>query len=67
MFLLSEANMRFYSLVGTLTQLPWAVYLHNQFLSALLSSSPECLESQCPIISVLLFRDQLLSSALTQL
>ena len=53
MFLLCEANRRLYSLDGTPTQLPWAIYLNDQFLSTLLSPGPQCLESQRRIFSVL--------------
>ena len=67
MFLLCEANRRFYSLDGTPTQLSWAVYLNDPFLSTLLSPGPQCLESQCGIFSVLFSPNRLLRSALTQL
>lgn len=67
MFLLCEANRRFYSLDGTPTQLPWAIYLSDPFLSTVLSPGPQCLESQCGIFSVLFSCNRLLRSALTQL
>lgn len=61
MFLLSEANIRFYSPVGTPTQLHWAVvYLPKPSVSDLPSAGPECLESPHPIVSVAFLQGRLL-------